>query len=366
MYMYTLDDVREVHLEVTTRCNAACPQCPRNYSGGQINEAMPIVELTEEDVHRIFSQSFVRQLGHLYLCGNYGDPAVASQTVEILQYLRRCNPDMRLGLQTNGGVRPEAWWRQLAQVVSYCRFSIDGLEDTNHLYRRNVVWRRLIENARAFIAAGGRAEWDFIVFRHNQHQVEEAARFAREAGFQAFTVKRTNRFFDSDTAGVGPKAVLDREGRVEYEIAPPDIADYRNTEVAELVSRFPTLGELDDAIDRTPIECRACAEKAIYVSAEGLVFPCAYTAHVYLRGRDPAQHPVIQLLAQYGQRLQDLDARRRPLRDIVEGPFFQQALPTSWNRPSVKDGRLRVCARVCGSVGRMFSREVVRRPVAVK
>ena len=28
-----------MHLELTTRCNAACPQCPRNLQGGAENPA---------------------------------------------------------------------------------------------------------------------------------------------------------------------------------------------------------------------------------------------------------------------------------------------------------------------------------------
>ena len=49
----------------------------------------------------------------------------------------------------------------------YARFAIDGLEDTNHIYRRNTDWVKIVQNATAYIAAGGRAEWDFIVFAHN-------------------------------------------------------------------------------------------------------------------------------------------------------------------------------------------------------
>jgi MoaA/NifB/PqqE/SkfB family radical SAM enzyme len=358
--MYALEDIVEAHVEVTTRCNAACPQCPRNYSGGPINEAMPEAELSLEQVRQIFDPAFVRQLRHLYLCGNYGDPAVAADTLEILAHLRGVSRALRLGLHTNGGVRPKEWWRRLAGVVDYCRFSIDGLEDTNHLYRRHTVWARIMENARSFIAAGGWAAWDFIVFRHNQHQVQAAKRLSAEMGFQEFSIKRTNRFFDPDTAGERPREVLDPRGAPERALEPPDDAGYRNRGVLELVARCGSVDELHAELDRSIIRCRARSDRSIYVSAEGLAFPCAYTAHIYLRGRDPSQHPVVQLLARAGLSLGDLDARRHPLREIVAGRFFQDAFAASWSRPSIEAGRLAVCARVCGSAGAMFDRDIVR------
>ena len=71
----------------------------------------------------------------------------------------------------------------------YCVFSIDGLEDTNHLYRRNVKWEKVIENARSFITAGGKAHWDMLVFEHNKHQVDEAKSYANKLGFVWFRSK---------------------------------------------------------------------------------------------------------------------------------------------------------------------------------
>ena len=35
--MYNYTDIREVHLEVTQKCQAACPMCDRNENGGVDN-----------------------------------------------------------------------------------------------------------------------------------------------------------------------------------------------------------------------------------------------------------------------------------------------------------------------------------------
>ena len=72
-------------------------------------------------------------------------------------------------------------------------FGIDGLEDTNHIYRRNVDWDRLQKNFRAYIKAGGDAGWQFIVFPWNEHQIEEARQRSLDEGFATFALVQTVR-----------------------------------------------------------------------------------------------------------------------------------------------------------------------------
>src|SRR5688572_12111201 len=103
--MYPYETIRQVHLELTDKCNAACPQCARSDHGGPVNPQLRLTELTLHDVRRIFSPPFVEQLRSLYACGNYGDPIVARDCLEIFQYFRACNPDIKLGIHTNGGAR---------------------------------------------------------------------------------------------------------------------------------------------------------------------------------------------------------------------------------------------------------------------
>jgi MoaA/NifB/PqqE/SkfB family radical SAM enzyme len=61
------------------------------------------------------------------------------------------------------------------------------------LYRKNVKYNKVIENATAFIQAGGRAQWNFIVFKHNEHQVEAARQLAQSMGFKWFRAKVSKR-----------------------------------------------------------------------------------------------------------------------------------------------------------------------------
>lgn len=348
--MYRYEAIREVHLELTTRCNASCPQCPRNLSGGEVNPALPMAELGLEDVQQIFPEELVRRLRKIYACGNYGDPMVAKDTLAIFEHLRRVNGAMELGMFTNGSGRSAAFWADLAKVTSYVRFSIDGLEDTNHLYRRGTVWARIMDSVQAFIGAGGRAEWDFIVFRHNEHQIDEARALADKLGFRRFFVKRTSRFFAAGSGsaalgGPGNKQVRDRDGSAAYVIEEPESPLLKNPAVVRLTQA----GRFADYVAETEITCKALEHSRLYVSAEGLVFPCCWTGALYPPGRPAGTAQMWDLVRRLAEGKASLDGRTKSIREIVEGPFFQELVPAGWAKRSVKEGRLQQCVRACGA-----------------
>jgi MoaA/NifB/PqqE/SkfB family radical SAM enzyme len=342
--MYRYEEIREVHLEITTRCNASCPQCPRNLSGGSVNPVLPMAELSLADVERIFPLELLSRLRKLYACGNYGDPMVASDTLAIFRHLRRANRNMELGMFTNGSGKNAEFWSELAKTVSYIRFSIDGLEDTNHIYRRGTDWARIMASVRAFIAAGGRAEWDFIVFRHNEHQIEQARALAQQLGFRKFFVKRTSRFLSGGK--VGDRQVHDRNGGVAYRIEPPEDPALRNPAVIAL-SRVPRFADYQAEAE---INCKASAHKRIYVSAEGMVFPCCWMGALYPPGRPAGSTQIWDLIRRLPDGKASLDARTRSIRDIVGGPFFQELVPSGWEKRRIADGRLEPCVRACGAL----------------
>ena len=105
--MYNYQDIRTVHLEITQRCQAACPMCDRNENGGVDNRHITNAELSLEDCQRIFTPEFIKQLKTMYMCGNLGDPIVAKDTLEVFRYFRQHNPKMWLSMNTNAGAKDE-------------------------------------------------------------------------------------------------------------------------------------------------------------------------------------------------------------------------------------------------------------------
>jgi hypothetical protein len=65
--MYAFSEIKQVHLEVTERCNAACPQCPRRIDGGAMNPKVTGAELSLGEIRRIMPVEFVRQLSKRFI-----------------------------------------------------------------------------------------------------------------------------------------------------------------------------------------------------------------------------------------------------------------------------------------------------------
>ncbi len=256
--MYKITDIRDIHLELTSKCQARCPMCPRRINGGPMNPLFDPTEITLEVFKQWFPVDFIKQLDSLFMCGNLGDPIIAQDCLEIFQYLRETNPSMRLSMHTNGSARTVAWWRLLAAADVKVTFGIDGLEDTHALYRIGTDFNTIIRNASEFIKAGGRAEWHMLVFKHNEHQVEECKQLSEELGFIKFAVKHTSRFKD------GKFNVLDDTGKTVNILYPTDRSKTLTVNVSNAMSEL------------SHIECKAQKYKQLYIGADGTVSPCCW------------------------------------------------------------------------------------------
>jgi len=325
--------------------------CARNKLGGPVNDLLPLTELTLSDIKRIFPENFVKQLKRLYMCGNYGDPIAANDTLEVFEWLRSVNPNIKLGLHTNASARNPEWWARLGRLLhgewDYVKFGIDGLEDTNHIYRRGTNWQKITSNARSFIEAGGTAHWEYIVFRHNEHQVDDARLLSEQMGFKQFRTKKTGRFFSNTRLeGKDSQEVWDRYGNIEYHIEKPVNVEYQNDSLLKERSLIEKFGSMPSYLDQTCIRCKVAEEKSIYVSAEGLAFPCCWTANQLHLWYMP--HRKGEIWDMLDHDLDNVNATKKDLKDIVEGMYFDR-IAASWDKPTIADGKLKICSRICGT-----------------
>ena len=356
--MYKLEDIRQIHLEITQACQASCPMCDRNQNGGELNPHINLDELTLEDCKKIFSPEFISQLNNMYMCGNLGDPIVARDTLEVFRYFRQHNPNMWLSMNTNAGARDSQWWSDLAIVFNgkgAVIFSVDGLEDTNHLYRQNVKWSIVENSMKSFIAAGGRGRWDFLIFEHNQHQVEEAKRLSEELGFEKFVAKKTGRFVTATSQKKENHQAVNRKGMNTVLIQKPK-EEYQNIALKKYDTVVDKYGTIDDYYDKAEIICKVKDARNLFITAEGLVLPCCWTAGRMYKWwhTDPKVEQIWSLIDQIGGK-EKLDAKQGLNRVFETGIF--DLIEASWSKPSCSDGKLKVCSTKCGKELDLFKEQ---------
>ena len=225
---------------------------------------MPLEHMSPATFKNLFSENVLRNINQIVFNGSYGDPLVSPHLFECLDYLKDYKKPI-IHIHTNGGMRQPKYFDELANKLkdfpfpTHVVFSIDGLEDTNHLYRRNVKWNKVMENAQAFLDAGGLGRWRMLVFEHNEHQVEEARQMAQHLGFKTFTTKHTSRFKGDYLQ------VIDEQGKPLHKLRP-----------TEKSSSMIPLVEQSQKETKPTIVCKAVKYKQIYVSACGNVSPCCW------------------------------------------------------------------------------------------
>ena len=350
--MYNYHNIRQVHLEVTQRCQAACPMCDRNENGGVDNRHIDNSELNLADCKRIFKPEFIAQLDSMYMCGNLGDPIVARDTLKIFRYFREHNSTMWLSMNTNAGAKNEEWWAGLAGTIGRhgaVIFSVDGLDDTNHLYRQNVVWDKVERNMRAFIAAGGRARWDFIIFGHNEHQVDEAEALATEWGVERFQKKKSARFFTASNKGKDVHQAQNRKGTQTQLLEKPKKLDNQNLALLKQKEIEKTYGSMTEYYNTCSIRCKAVEKKEIFITAEGLLMPCCWTAgRMYKWWHNDYRVEQIWDHIDRAGGMPAINVIENDLQQVMEGPLLK-SIESSWKISSMKQGKLGVCAMKCGS-----------------
>lgn len=326
--------------EITNRCNAACPQCPRTGTNNGVSDVMHssgLRDVNPEIFDHILTSKYGLAIDKVTYCGNYGDPIMHPNAMDIFQIVSSYGVKYQR-LDTNAGARSVDWWKELGSIPGMsCNFAIDGLEDTNHLYRVKTNFNKIMENVESFISAGGEADWVFIVFEHNEHQIEEAKALSEKMGFSTFSVKLSTRNFN-------PKKPRN-----------PKIRDYKRKKTSETVKadiKFAKENKFQaslvkDGLKEFPVSCMAEGKKQLFLTCDSTILPCCHVQPtVWERKFIPDKHvkePEFPFFIERQKLKTNLN--NYSFDEIVESyievyPHFKQA----WS-----DRQLTTCNRKCGS-----------------
>ena len=338
--MFNFKDLKDIHLEITNRCQASCPMCSRNIHGGLENPLIKNNDWTINDFKHILPSKVLRQITGFYFCGNFGDPIINNDLIEMCQYSTGTNPDLYIRIHTNGGARNKQWWKDLAKALPPSHnviFAIDGLADTHSLYRVGTDFNKVLENAKAFINAGGIAEWAFIKFKHNEHQQLACEALAKEHGFARFTYKDSARFVATEQF-----PVYDSDGNTTRYLEPPTGSNI------SLITQ-DIIDNYKDIVDASEIDCYVKQTKEIYIDAYKKIMPCCFLASIpynYAATNDTTKSIRLEIEQQYVNLINDLgntNALEISIQDVLDSPAWQSVWNKYWSTE-----KLITCARTCG------------------
>jgi hypothetical protein len=294
-------------------------------------------------------------------------------------------------MNTNASGRDPEFWKDLGEMFKEngtVIFSVDGLEDTNWIYRRGTHWDKIMSAIKNYKSTGAEARWEFLVFRHNEHQIEEARKLSKELGIETFFPKKAMGF-EEDKDGQFNMNVYSTEGRFEYTIKPATtegknwdtkINDRmageghfdknKNTDLSvgylkdvklqleksknsthilhwtENEVDLTLVDEHEKKLSSCDIQCEALDTHQVFIDYDGVVFPCCYTAAFYRYKNGDLSLPLKNFINNHGK--ENLSLHHTSLKNIIDGDMFANKWIESFEDRDIKNKRLKVCSVFCG------------------
>jgi hypothetical protein len=330
-------NLKSIHVELTDKCNAKCPSCVRRLNGGPLNPIIKNIELGVDYFKNQLGKEFCSKIEFWNFCGTKGDPVASTQLLEIILFLKSCNPDVGFTIHTNGGLRTKTWWGELGKALSNTNskvvWGIDGLEDTNHIYRRSVIWDILWDNLNAYCDAGGQSIWQFLIFNHNKHQVDQIKQICKEKNI-ILDIKEPfgfyyNKNLVTNITEIHPIHVYDTDGKFSYSILPHDSSGSDVSIVPihpdDMIVTYNKTNDITETKETQrsdySIQCRIGRDTSdLYVDSDGAIIPCCFIGAGIYNSTDK------QLAEQFSDRNQFIPNKNNSVYDILKNEYYTKTL----------------------------------------
>lgn len=171
-------------IEPTSFCNLRCPGCPTGLQLGLRPSSTMKVDLFKAAIDEIGDYVFSLDMF------NWGEPLLHRETPEMIRYAKDKGIEIHISTNLSVKLSDDYIERLVLSGLDRLFVSLDGTtEETYSKYRVRGDHQLVRDNMQRIQAAKKRLgvqtpviEWKYLVFRHNEHQVEEAASQFREWG----------------------------------------------------------------------------------------------------------------------------------------------------------------------------------------
>ena len=236
-------------------------------------------------------------------------------------------------VSTNGGYNTADWWRKLGAIAAkhpglvHVHFCIDGHKETNHIYRVNTKWNIVERNISAFAetAPEHNATWVYIVFDHNEHELETAKTHATVLGFDFATRTGMRNSYHDWIAKLGKK-----DKKVEKKITTTGKKEHSKKDVIQDLDRFIAEYKSNKADENETTEvlktvvCKYIHEGEIFIASDQTMWPCCFLWDSAFKNREN----IINRLNHFDPGWNSL--QENSIEDIQRHEWFTELLEASW------------------------------------
>jgi radical SAM protein with 4Fe4S-binding SPASM domain len=176
-YIYTID--------TGNACNLRCPLCPTGYHGLERPTSLMNLAQFETIIEKI------RPYAVEVILHNWGEPFLNPDILKMIRHARTNGIGTTLSSNLNLVNRGERFLEEVVESgLEHLTVSIDGTtQEVYEMYRKGGHLDRVLANLRHLLDYRNRTgrsepvvEWQYLVMKHNQHQMEDARRMAKEIG----------------------------------------------------------------------------------------------------------------------------------------------------------------------------------------
>jgi MoaA/NifB/PqqE/SkfB family radical SAM enzyme len=178
-YKDYIESSTRINVDATIICPLQCPFCMRQT---QVENTKKLLSKADHISIDCFNK-LIAKYKSIALVGSYSDSIYHPKFIELIKIASQ-HPEIYFSISTNGTRKKLAWWKE---VFKYSKFNIrwifglDGTDqETANIYRVNTRFDEVMEVMKLGVSMGVKVDWQFIMFKHNEHQIEEAKRIARE------------------------------------------------------------------------------------------------------------------------------------------------------------------------------------------
>ncbi len=179
-----------ISVEPTTSCNLSCPECP----SGLKQFTRPVGKISRDDFALILDQ-MGKKLQYITFYFQ-GEPLLHSEFADFVRMAKQYK--LIVATSTNAHYLTEPIAEDLiSSGLDRLIISLDGTDaDTYVKYRRGGDFNKVIENIKTMVVARNSRgvkhpylELQFLVLKHNEHQIDEIKKLGKQLGIDRVTLK---------------------------------------------------------------------------------------------------------------------------------------------------------------------------------